>query len=87
LDEKSQKYCCLSPFGCFKFLTLPFGLVSAPEKFQELTSKYFGGIQNVDVYCDDVLVSGVNKEEHDKALDDIIKIAKMLNIKFNSTKL
>jgi len=49
--------------------------------FQELTSKYFGGVQNVDVYFDDIMVSGVNKEEHDKVLFEVIKRAKMLNIK------
>lgn len=57
LDDASQKYCCFStPFGCFKFLRLPFGLTSAPEKFQELTSKHF------------IMIAGSTKEEHDATL-------------------
>jgi len=41
----------------------------------------------MDVYFDDILISGVNKKEHDKALFEVIKRAKMLNIKCNATKL
>lgn len=88
LDEKSQRYCCFStPFGCFKFLILPFGLASVPEKFQELTFKYFVDIKNVDVYFDDILVTVKNKEEHDIVLFEEMKRAKQFNIKFNPTKL
>jgi len=77
LDEVSQKYCCFStpPFGCFKFLRLPFGLTSAPEEFQKLTSKHFGGIKNVNVYIDDILIAGSTKEEHDATLENVLKRA------------
>jgi len=84
LDEESQKLCCFStPFGCYKFLRLPFGLASAPEKFQELTMKYFGDIDNVNVYFYDILVAGETIEEHDTALSEVIKRARQLNIKSN----
>lgn len=86
LEVKSQKYSCFStPFECYKFLKLPFGL--APEKFQEPTSKYFGNINNVDVYFDDILVSGVIREDHDKALSEVIERAREFNIKFNPNEL
>jgi len=88
LDEKSLQFCNFStPFGCYKFLRLPFGLESAPEKFQELTMKYFGEINNGYVYFDDILVAGETKEEHDMALREVIKRSKQLNIKFNPKKL
>jgi len=53
---------------------LPFGLSSAPEKFQQLTSKYFGNIKNVNVYFDDILVSGLTIAEHDLLMNEVIKI-------------
>jgi len=87
LDDVSQKYCCFStPFGCFKFLRLPFGLTSATEKFQELTSKHFGGIKNVNVYIDDILIAASTKEERDAALEEVLKKARENNIKFNPKK-
>lgn len=88
LDQVSQDYCCFStPFGNYKYLMLPFGLSSAPEKFQQITSKYFGDIKNVIVYFDNILVSGSTIEERDLALNEVIKKAREFNIKFNSTKL
>jgi len=45
------------------FLRLPFGLASAPEKFQELTMKYFDDINNDNVYFDDILVAGETKKD------------------------
>jgi len=88
LDQKSQNYYCYStPFGGYKYLRLPFGLSSAPEKFQQMTSKYFDDIKNVNVYFDDILVSGSTIEEHDLALNEVIKNSRKFNIKFNSAKL
>ncbi|CAI6350058.1 unnamed protein product [Macrosiphum euphorbiae] len=88
LDEESQQLCCFStPFGCYKFLRLPFGLSAAPEKFQEITTKYFGNIENVNVYFDDILIAGETLEEHDRALNEVIKRAKQFNIKFNPKKI
>ncbi|CAI6348579.1 unnamed protein product [Macrosiphum euphorbiae] len=88
LDQNSQKYCSFStPFGTYQFLRLPFGLSSAPEKFQELIYKYFGHIKNVVVYFDDILISATNKAEHDEILNEVIQQARKLNIKFNPKKL
>jgi len=88
LDQKSQNYCCFStPFGGYKYLRLPFGIFSAPEKFQQMTSKYFGNIKNVNVYFDDILVAGSTIEEHNLALNEVIRTSRKFNIKFNSAKL
>jgi len=88
LDQKSQKYCSFStPFGTYQFLRLPFGLSSAPEKFQELIYKYFGHIKNVSVYFDDILISATTKAEHDEIVNEVIQQARKLNIKFNPKKL
>jgi len=77
LEKNSQNYCCFStPFGSYKYLRLPFGLASAPEKFQELTFKYFGNIKNGNVYFDDILISGATKEEHDNALNIVLSKAR-----------
>jgi len=88
LDSDLKKYCAFStPFGSYQFKRLPFGLANAPEVFQQLTSKYFGGIENVCVYFDDILVSGETQKEHEEALNKVVEQARKLNIKFNLKKL
>lgn len=37
LDEKSSWKCCFStPFGVYRYLVLPYGLMNAPELFQDV---------------------------------------------------
>lgn len=79
--------CIYTPFGAYQFKRLPFGISCAPEFFQKLTYKYFGNIKNVCVYIDDILISGENLKEHDEALDQVVKVARDINIKFNLNKL
>jgi len=88
LEEGSKRYCAFStPYGTYNFNRLPFGIACAPELFQQLTNKYFGDIQNVCVYIDDILVYGKTKEEHDEALKKVMDRARLLNIKFNPDKI
>lgn len=88
LECESMKLCAFStPFGSYQFRRLPFGLANAPEIFQQLTSKYFGSIKNVCVYFDDILISGKTQQEHDEALEQVVKQVRKSNIKFNLNKL
>lgn len=75
-----------TPFGSYRFLRLPFGIVCAPEIFQKLLTKYFGDIPNVVIYFDDILIAGSTEEEHDIAFKEVMKRAESLNIKFNKNK-
>lgn len=88
LDELSSNYCTFStPFGCYKFNRLPFGLSMAPEYFQKINCQNFGDIEGVMIYIDDILVAGKTKEEHDMILNKVINRARELNVKFNRNKL
>lgn len=87
LTEDSSDYCCFnSPYGCFKFLRLPFGLSIAPEIFQKYSESAFGDIPGVVVYCDDLLICGENEREHDDILNKVFQRAKEHNVRFNSDK-
>jgi len=60
LDEESIKVCCFStPFGCYRYKRLPFGLKSSPEVFQNAVTKVFKGIPGIHIYYDDILISAV----------------------------
>lgn len=87
LADNSTDLCTFStPFGCYKFLRLPFGLSVAPEIFQKYTENTFGDIPGVVIYCDDLLICGENEEEHDKILKCVLERAKQSNVKFNKRK-
>lgn len=49
--------------------------------------KIFDVLNNVDVYFDDLIISGSNEEEHDKALKTVMEYCNCkYNIKFNKNK-
>jgi hypothetical protein len=57
-----------SPFGRYRFLRMPFGLVSAQDEFQRKMDEVFEGVPGVVALVDDLLVTGRTKEEHDRNL-------------------
>lgn len=88
LEEESSKLCTFStPFGRYKFNVLPFGISSAPEVFQRKNMEIFGDIQNVEVYFDDIIVSGKDEFEHDIALRKVLDRAIKYQLKFNVEKI
>lgn len=87
LTNKSADLCAFStPFGCYKFLRLPFGLSVASEIFQKYSEKTFGDIPGVVIYCDDLLICAENEKDHDKILKCVLERAKESNVKFNKRK-
>lgn len=87
LDRKSSDLTTfMTPYGRFRWNRMPFGISSAPEMFQQRMVKVFGDIPGVEVYFDDVAVTGTDYEEHDKTLSVVLERARKNNIKFNVTK-
>lgn len=88
LDNDSSNLTTFStPFGRYKFLRLPFGLNCAPELFQKKMVEIFGDIMGVEIYFDDLIISGHDEAEHDRALNEVLKRANKYNVKFNPEKL
>lgn len=88
LDDKSKELCSFStPFGCYRFKRLPFGIKIAPEAFQKLNEENFGDIPNVKIYIDDILISAENEQDHDMTVDLVMKRAIERNVKFNWNKI
>lgn len=87
LDEESSKLCTFNtPFGRFKFNRLPFGIKSAPEIFQKKCYELFGDLPGVEIYFDDIVVSGCDEKEHDENLNKLLGRASSHNVKFNKEK-
>ena len=71
LDEASSKLGTFNtPFGRYRF-TRYFGILSAPEVFQNHTSKLFADMEGVKVIVDDLLIWGKDDEEHDTRLKQV----------------
>ena len=61
----------ITPFGKFCFNKLPFGVSCAPELFQRRMNRLLEGLPGV--LCLDVIVFGLNQEEHDARLTATLK--------------
>lgn len=87
LTEKSSDLVTFgTPFGRYKFMRMPYGISSASEIFQRCFMEMYGDVEGVSVYIDDVIIWGRNKMEHDKRLEEVLKIARDRNLKFNLNK-
>lgn len=88
LHEESKDICTFnSPLGYFRYLRVPFGLVSSPEIFMKYNIECFSGIDDLVIYFDDILIASHDQKSHVETLSKVFKRAKELNIKFNKNKL
>ena len=73
LDEESQDLCTIvTPFGKYKYTRLPMGLKYSPDFAQEVMENVLRGIDNSDVYLDDVGAFSNTWEHHMNLLDGIL---------------
>ena len=87
LTPESTKLCTFNiPFGRYSFKRLPFGITSAPEVFQRVTTELFERIAGVEVIVDDILVWGEDLKQHDERLEKVLQKAKERNLKLNKDK-
>ena len=57
------------PFGCYRWLRIPFGISSAPGEFQRRQNKLLGDLEAVDVIADDILVYGCGDSDEEALRD------------------
>lgn len=64
LGEKSKEMTTfLGPDGMYRFRRLNYGVISAPEGFQQKMEEILAGLSNVICYVDDILVFGATPED------------------------
>lgn len=70
VDEQSRDMLTVVTHkGLFRYCRLPFGITSAPALFQRAMDQILSGLNGVQCYLDDILVTGKNEEEHLENLD------------------
>ena len=87
LDYESSLLCTFAtPYGLYRFKTMPFGLKCAPEIFQFLTEQALQGT-GAHIYFDDVLIAGKDYAEHDEIMMKVLEKARSETVRFNPGKL
>ena len=66
LDEESAKLTTFNTaFGRYKFLRLPFGLISSQDIFQQKIDQAYEGLEGVEPIADDILIWGNSLQEYE----------------------
>lgn len=87
VDEKSFKYCTFNtPFGKYRFLRMPFGIISASEIFHRAMDNMLEGLEGVRCYVDDVVIWGSTQEEHNERLKKVLQRVRGNGLKLNRVK-
>ena len=89
LDHESSLYTTFnSPHGRYRFLRLPFGLISAQDIFQKKVDETFGDLPGVTGIADDIIVYGYKEDhsDHDANLRAVMEHARKTGLRFNADK-
>lgn len=82
LDPASQELVTINTHrGLFKYTRLPFGITSAPSKFQKIMDVLLSKLPNVVCFLDDILITGKNKNEHLDNLKSVLNTLKESGLK------
>ena len=74
LEEESKPYVTVNtPKGLYSYQRLPFGISTAPPIFQKSIKQVLKGLTGVQVYFDDILVTGKDDMEHLKNLEAVME--------------
>ena len=87
LHPESRHITTISTYlGLYRYKRLSFGVNAAAENFQDVIATAISDIPNVKNISDDVIIYGVNTEEHDKTLHAVLTRFKELNLTLKKEK-
>ena len=76
-----------TPFGRYRYLRLPMGIRSSQDLFQRKVDETFESLPGVTSICDDVLVFGRTRTEHDRNLRNVLEKSRETGLRFNPDKI
>ena len=75
-----------TPWACFEFLVMPFGIKTAPSHFMRVMQRVLHGLPNVVAYLDDVLVHSATFDEHLQHLQQVFDRLRSVNLRLHPGK-
>ena len=74
LEEESKNLTTIkTSIGLLKYNRICFGIAAAPVIFQRVMDSLLQGLKMVCGYLDDILITGKDKEEHDRNVNMVLK--------------
>jgi acetyl/propionyl-CoA carboxylase alpha subunit len=87
--EESKPYLTINTTrGLYQYQRLPYGVASAPAIWQCAMDQVLQGITHTVLYAsmDDIIVTGKNKEEHLRTLNELLQRLEVNGLKANKEK-
>ena len=84
--ESRAKTACVTPFGKYEFLQVPFGLAQAPAFFQHLMNKVLDNCSSAMTYLDDIIIFSNSEEEHLAHIEEIFRRLEAADLKMKRSK-
>ena len=87
LEEESREYVTVNThMGLYRYTRLPFAISFAPAIFQRMMDTILQGLNHVQCYIDDILVTGADDEEHLRNLEEVLARLMKHGIQVKSSK-
>ncbi|XP_062405896.1 uncharacterized protein K02A2.6-like [Sardina pilchardus] len=87
MDESSKKYLTINTTkGLYQYNRLVFGIASAPAIWQKAMEQVLQGIPNTQCYLDDIVITGINDDDHLANLEKVLKRLEDFGLRANKAK-
>ncbi|GFO31292.1 Pol polyprotein [Plakobranchus ocellatus] len=87
MDEDSKQYVTINTHvGLFRYNRMPYGIASGPAIFQKKMKEILSGIKGVQVFIDDIRLTGSSDEEHLHRLDEVLQRLEENGVKLSKEK-
>ncbi|XP_063627468.1 uncharacterized protein K02A2.6-like [Cydia splendana] len=87
LDEASKPYTVINTHkGLYMYNRLIYGLSSSPGIFQRKLEQLFADLPRVGVFLDDVIITGVDREDHLRTLHQVLGRLEKFGLKVKKEK-
>ena len=85
-EESSKLLTFNSPFGCYQFLGMPYGIHSASDVCQQKKVQIIDGIDGASNSQDDIIIWGSTQEELESRTMKVFSSVKKNGLKLNRNK-